>query len=421
MIAEILATGDEIRSGALVDSNSAFIAQSLEGVGVEVMRHSCVGDDPGRMVEIFKEISGRADIAVVTGGLGPTGDDLTAVAVAKASGVELKIDSRALESVENFFRARNRPVSESNKKQALLPDGADCLENPIGTAPGFSFKIGRCLFFFLPGVPFEMRRMMAESVIPRIVCLPGAAKSVRLVRTISTFGLTESATGDSLVGFEDQFPGITIGFRASFPIIQVKLYGAGQDKEELLGRLETGADWVCQKLGHRVISTQGESLEKVVGDLLRMRKATLAVAESCTGGLISNLLTDVAGSSDYFVFSAVTYSNQAKMNVLHVAGEILESHGAVSEQTALEMARGVRHLSAATYAISTTGIAGPTGATTDKPVGTVCIGLATAESTRTRRYHFTYGNRRMNKLIFAAAALDLLRRTLLGLKPEKIK
>jgi len=338
------------------------------------------------------------------------------VAVAKASGVELKIDPRALESVENFFRVRNRPVSESNKKQALLPDGADCLDNPIGTAPGFSLIIGRCLFFFLPGVPFEMRRMLTESVIPQITQLPGAGQSVRTVKTISTFGLTESATGEQLADFGNKFSGVSLGFRASFPIIQVKLYAAGKDKKQLLGQLEAATDWVCQKLGHRVISTGGDSLEKVVGDMLRQRQATLAAAESCTGGLISSLLTDVAGSSDYFIFSAVTYSNQSKIKILSVADETLKKHGAVSEQTAAEMAAGVRQLSGATYGISTTGIAGPTGATADKPVGTVCIGLSSIESTRTRQYHFTYGNRRMNKQIFAAAALDLLRKTLLDIE-----
>ncbi len=419
MIAEILATGDEIRSGALVDSNSAFIAQLLEAAGVEVVHHHCVGDDLQRMVQILKAISQRSDIAVVTGGLGPTGDDLTAAAAAEAAGVALKTDSRALESVEKFFRARNRPISAANKKQALLPEGADCLENPIGTAPGFSLKIGRCLFFFLPGVPFEMRRMLTECVIPRIDRLLGAGRSVRLVKTISTFGLTESATGENLAEFSERFPQMKIGFRANFPIIQVKLYAAGQNEKQLRGQLEAGSEWVCGRLGHRVISTRGDSLEKVVGDLLRRRQATLAVAESCTGGLISNLITDVSGSSDYFVFSAVTYSNQSKMKVLSVAHETLENHGAVSEQTAAEMAQGVRQLSGATYGIATTGIAGPTGATEDKPVGTVCIGLATADGIQTRRYHFTYGNRRMNKQIFAAAALDLLRKTLLNIEARR--
>jgi len=416
MNAEILATGDEIRSGALVDSNSAFIAESLESAGIKVLRHHCVGDDPDFLVEIIKEISTRADIAVVTGGLGPTGDDLTATAAARAAGAALKIDPQALQSVEGFFKARHRSVTASNRKQALLPEGARCLPNPVGTAPGFSLKIGGCHFFFLPGVPFEMQRMMIEQVIVRIRRLPGADKSVRRVRTISTFGLTESATGDRLADFDGRFKGISLGFRASFPIIQVKLYGAGEEEKRLSEQLEAASAWVCEKLGYRVISTAGDPLEKVVGDLLRQRRATLAVAESCTGGLIANLLTDVAGSSDYFLFAAVTYSNQAKTKVLSVSSETLERRGAVSEQTAAEMAMGARRLSGAAFAISTTGIAGPGGATADKPVGTVCIGLCTPEAAFTRRYHFTYGNRRMNKQMFAAAALDLLRKNLLGVE-----
>lgn len=233
MIAEILSTGDEIRSGALIDSNSAHIAQKLEQSGIEVVRHSCVGDDIDTLVSIMREIGNRADIAVVTGGLGPTVDDLSSEAAAKAKGVELVLDSAALKSIEAFFKKRKRLFTSSNKKQAILPKGAKSIYNTVGTAPGFILKIGRCLFFFLPGVPFEMRKMLSVNVLPKIENLQGKNKRLCIVKTISTFGLTESATGEQLADFVSRFPQIKLGLRAKFPEIHVKLYGYGDDKNFL--------------------------------------------------------------------------------------------------------------------------------------------------------------------------------------------
>ena len=238
---------------------------------------------------------------------------------------------------------------------------------------------------------------------------------LRLGKTLSTFGLTESATGDHLNGFGQLFPRIKLGFRVKFPEIEVKLYAHGADEGDLRAQMEEATRWVHRKLGDKVISDTGESMEKVVGNLLGQKKATLALAESCTGGLIADLLTNVPGSSDYFVFSAVTYSNQLKMKILDVAARTLERYGAVSEQTAKEMARGVQQVSGATYGLSVSGIAGPGGATDDKPVGTVCIGLAAADFLHGHRFNFTFDNRWMNKHIFATTALDLLRRKLLGI------
>jgi len=415
MIAEILTTGDEIRSGALVDSNSAYIAQKLEESGIEVARHSCIGDDPAETVSILTEMGQRSDIAVVTGGLGPTDDDLTSAATARAADVVLVLDPQALASVENFFKARSRTLTDSNKKQAMLPAGAQCLNNPVGTAPGFHIKIGQCDFFFLPGVPFEMRRMLTEQVIPRIMKIQGADAGVRLVKTLSTFGLTESVSGDDLDGFDQRFPQIKLGFRTKFPEIQVKFYAHGADEEGLGAELAAATQWVYRKLGDKVFSNTGESMAEVVGGLLRQKNAFLAVAESCTGGLIADLLTNVPGSSDYFVFSAVTYSNQLKMKILDVNVRTIDRYGAVSEQTAKEMARGVQQISGATYGLSVSGIAGPGGATDDKPVGTVCIGLADADSVNGYRFNFTFDNRWMNKRVFATVALDLLRQQLLGI------
>lgn len=416
MIGEILATGDEIRTGALIDSNSAFIAEKLEEAGVQIARHNCVGDDLNEMVAIVKEISRRADLAVVTGGLGPTADDRTAEAAAKANGVPLVTDPSALRSVENFFKTRRRKLTDINRKQARLPEGSECLNNPVGTAPGFELMIEGCSFFFLPGVPHEMRRMLSTSVLPRIFELFGNDRDFNLLKTISTFGLPESLTAERLSGFEGAFDDIQLGLRAKFPEIQIKLYTSGSQQDKLQRRLTAASSWVVEKLGDHIFSDKQESMQAVVGSLLQAKNENLAVAESCTGGLISHLLTEVSGSSDYFLFSGVTYSNQAKQSVLGVSPATLSRHGAVHEQTAVEMAQGARTITGATYGLSTSGIAGPDGGTREKPVGTVCIGLASPQTTA--GFHFTFPNfsRTMNKQLFAMTALDLLRRHLLGIK-----
>ncbi|RPJ16384.1 MAG: CinA family nicotinamide mononucleotide deamidase-related protein [Desulfobacteraceae bacterium] len=413
MIAEILSTGDEVRSGALVDSNSAHIAEVLEEAGLEVTRHSTVGDDRAAISSIIKEIGARADVAVVTGGLGPTTDDLTAEAAAKAAGTKLYEDEKALFSMENFFRNRQRLMNPLNKKQAMLPEGSKCLENSVGSAPGFAVRIENCLFFFLPGVPSEMKKMLSEKVIPEIFALQGGVREYSLIRSISTFGLTEAAVNENLLNVIGDYPGIKLGLRATFPEIHVKLYARGRDEKTVSELLERATESVINKLGKRVLSSKGEPMELVVGNILKTKKATLAVAESCTGGLVSNMLTNVPGSSDYFLFSGVTYSNDSKTKMLGVQQAIIEKYGAVHEETAKEMAVCARRIGGATYGLSTSGIAGPAGGTEEKPVGTICIGIATSEEAKGFRFNFQFGDRLMNKKVFAVTALDLLRKELL--------
>ncbi len=414
MIAEILATGDEIRSGALVDSNSAHISRRLEEAGIVVVRHTCVGDDTDQLIAVMKEIAGRADLCVVTGGLGPTVDDLTAEAAAGAAGVSLSLDETALAAVEAFFKARNREMSASNRKQAMLPAGSDRLDNPVGTAPGFALAIGGCRFFCLPGVPPEMKRMLQEQVMPRLMRLPGAGGGVVKTVTISTFGYPESVAGERVAGFSKRFPALKLGLRAKFPEIQVKIYARSNDPEALEADIAEARQWLLERLGSKTFSTTGKTMQEVVGQLLADAGATIAVAESCTGGLISHWLTNVAGSSVYFRMSAVTYANEAKTAVLGVSPETLQRCGAVHEKTAEEMAEGVRKISGADWGVSTTGIAGPDGGTPEKPVGTVCIGVSSAEKTAARRFVFPFGRRLMNKQAFAMTALDMLRRELVG-------
>lgn len=410
---EILITGNEIRSGAVIDSNSAHIAMKLEEAGFNVVRHTCVGDRVEDIVLILQEIGSRCDAALVTGGLGPTPDDLTAQAAAKAAGVELVLSLPALHMVESYFKVRNRMMPDSNKKQAMLPRGSDPILNPVGTAPGFMLKINRCMFFFLPGVPFEMQSMLSDTVLAQLENLRGSICEFSMVKTISTFGLTESAAAERLSGISGMFPEITLGFRAKFPEIQIKLYGRSRDKDAIHQRIDKMAAEIKDKIRDNVFSEDESPMEAVVGRLLLKKNATLAVAESCTGGLISHLLTNVPGSSGYFLFSGVTYSNEAKKKVLGVSSEVLEHYGAVHEKTAKEMAAGVRRIAESDYGLATSGIAGPDGGTDEKPVGTVCVGLATRQSTFGFRFFFPFNSRWRNKKIFAVKAMDILRRHLI--------
>jgi len=258
-----------------------------------------------------------------------------------------------------------------------------------------------------------MKRMMADAVLPAIKSRFGKDRETVRVKTLSTFGLPESATGEKLSGFESAFPGLKLGLRAKFPEIQVKLYGAGRDEAAVGDLLESAAGWVRERLGSKLFSETGQSMEAAVSDLLRRNGATLAMAESCTGGLIAHKMTNVSGSSDYFLFSGVTYSNEAKMRVLGVSEKTLKQYGAVSEETAREMAVGARQAADATWGIATTGIAGPDGGTPDKPVGTVCIGIAGPDGVKAKRFVLSFPSRGMNKTVFAVTALDGLRRVLI--------
>jgi nicotinamide-nucleotide amidase len=356
LCAEILSTGDEVRTGALVDTNAAWLAEHLEQYGIRVTRHTVVGDHLLEIASLLEEIGHRADLALVTGGLGPTSDDVTAQAAAKALGSDLYLDQQALENVKYFFAKLDRPMEECNQKQAFLPQGAVCLKNDKGSAPGFSVTLGKCRFFFLPGVPFEMKHMFTQSVLPRIEDMFGHAFPKVVVKTLSTFGLFESSLAKKLTSFSSEFPNITLGFRSVFPAIQIKLYAQEARGYDLEQDLKEATHYLHQHLGQVIFSENAQTLQEVVGDLLRQQRATLALAESCTGGLIAHWVTNVPGSSDYFLISGVTYSNQAKINLLGVSQTTLDSYGAVHEQTAREMALGIRRISQATYGLVTTGM-----------------------------------------------------------------
>ncbi len=412
MIAEILSTGDEICSGAVIDSNAAHIAEKLMAMDIEVARHTCVGDDLEALAGVLREICDRADLAVVTGGLGPTKDDLSAEAAARAAATELEPNPRASAYIEGFFEKYGRKASPSEFKQALLPRGAVPILNHMGTAPGFMVIIGRCRCYFLPGIPLEMKAMLEAQVLPEIENTLQPPDLYRRIQTLSVFGLPESHVNERLAGIEASFPGIRYGLLARFPVVYIKLIATGKAPEALGPDLEAAASWVEERFGAYLFSSRGRSMEAEVAQLLFDKKATVAAAESCTGGLVGHLLTNVSGSSDYFRLSAVTYANAAKRDLLGVPAETIDKYGAVHEETARLMAEGVRRIARADYGIATSGIAGPTGGSGEKPVGTVCIGIAGPDGSAGKRFHSPFKERLANKQMFAVMALNVLRKQL---------
>ena len=413
---EILSTGDEVLTGMLVDTNAAFLADQMGSLGFEVIRQITVGDDRAMLEDTFRKLGESADVVLCTGGLGPTVDDLTTEVAAGLLGVGMKLDEQALAFMEGLWKSRGRTMPENNKKQALIPEPATVLPNPIGTAPGFTVKIGRAQFFFMPGVPREMKRMFAEQVVPRVEKLR-PEPTVFQVRLYRSFGLSESGADQALKGLEERHPGVKLGFRAHFPEIQIKLTVKGPDVAAAEARLSAAAAEVKATIGANVFS-DGDQIEAVVGAALERAGATLSTVESCTGGMVAEMITAIAGASAYFDRGFVTYTNQAKHELVGVPQAILDDHGPVSEPCARAMAEGARERARTTYALSVTGLAGPGGGTPDKPVGLVFVGLATPERTLVRKIMWP-GQREQIRGVSAMTALDMLRRELAGIPQEE--
>ncbi|MEW5734001.1 MAG: CinA family nicotinamide mononucleotide deamidase-related protein [Thermodesulfobacteriota bacterium] len=415
IIAHVLATGDELMSGSLADTNSAHIARELLGTGIRPSRFISVGDDLEALTAAILETAANADVAVVTGGLGPTEDDMTSRAAARAAGVSLALDPEALAWIEKLFSMMGRPMGESNRRQAYLPQGAERLDNPYGTAPGFAMTISGCRMFFVPGVPREMKNMLAEQVLPRLRKLFRGLAGAYGKKVISTFGQPEAWVGEQTADIPGLVPGIRVGLRAHFPVIDLVFYANADDESGVASALSRATELARQRFPDIIYSEKGDSLAHSALSLLKEQGCTLAIAESCTGGLISHMITQVPGSSESFLLSCVTYHNEAKQKVLGVSIETLARFGAVSEECAREMAEGVKRISGASYGLSTSGIAGPSGGSPEKPVGTVCIAISGPNGTFGRKLAFNFGDRERNKIIFACAALELLRRSLLGM------
>jgi len=411
MKAEILTIGDELLRGEIVDTNKSFLADRLLGLDIETHFQTSVRDDPPAMIDAFRRAATRSEIALVSGGLGPTRDDLTAAALAEAFGLDLILDEVALERIRSFFRERGREMTENNVSQARFPKGADILPNPLGTAPGFAIAQGTTHFYCMPGVPNEMTRMMDEQVLPRIEATRGNALAIR-ARLLRTFGMGESTLDDELKDIAASGD-VSLGFRTSFPDNYLRPLARAATAEQAEAELDRICDAIRQRLGPLVYGEDQQTLDAVVGQMLAERRMTIAVAESCTGGLIASRITGNPGSSAYFAGGVVAYSNAAKSALLGVPAALLEAHGAVSDPVVRAMAEGVRERFDVDIGVATTGISGPDGGTEDKPVGLVHIALAREGGTYADAFVFRM-DRTRHRLLTSQVALDWVRRTLLG-------
>ncbi|MFH0809590.1 MAG: CinA family nicotinamide mononucleotide deamidase-related protein [Pseudomonadota bacterium] len=406
---EIIAVGSELVSGLVAESNAGVVARGLLDAGLEVAVITCVGDEPSAMEDALRRAVARSAFVVVTGGLGPTDDDLTAQVAAAALGRELIFDPEFLSHVEDYFRGRGLDAGTGMRKLARIPEGAYFLD-PGGRTCGFYLEQEDRLVFFLPGVPSEVGRLVTERLLPLLAEKTCPPQAVVRRRVLKVFGLEEFDIGKLTEGFDHQ--GVAFSYLPVFPGHQLVLTAKGVDAAEAERRLAAVGDAVRGRLGEGVYGEGEDTLAAVVGSLLREAGRTLAVAESCTGGLIGHLITEVAGSSKYFDRGLVTYSNRAKMELLGVPEDVPRSFGAVSAECAAAMASGLRERARSGLALSVTGIAGPGGGSEAKPVGTVWFGLADEQGTRTRVACFE-GGRSEIKTAAAWTALDWLRRRLL--------
>ena len=407
--AVVLSTGDELTTGKVIDTNSSNIADCLFAAGIEVAAVLTVGDRKEKLHWAIRQGCDIADLIIGTGGLGPTADDLTTEVVAEFLGCQLIQDEQVAQSLKRRFKARGIAWTPNNLKQARFPEGSVIVPNPVGTAPGFRVPIGPGKsLIWLSGVPQEMTAMLRETVMPWITQQRGGADQIAAA-TFKIYGLTESKL-DELVKPIKLGSQARLSFRAHYPDLTLRLtVKGGKEAGELLARLR---DQIRAALGSHIYSEGEATLEEIVGQLLLAKQQTLALAESCTGGYISHRITRVAGSSAYHYGGAVTYSNDAKIRFLGVNPATLESHGAVSRETALEMSRGIRERTGAGIGLSVTGIAGPLGGSPEKPVGTVWISIAHDNYHEARLYNF-HGDRERVITGTSQAALHWLRTILL--------
>jgi nicotinamide-nucleotide amidase len=406
LTARILSQGDEIVGGRTLDTNGHWLAGQLSARGVQVIGLAAVADDPASLARLFAEAARDCELVLSSGGLGPTQDDHSAQAAAAAAGVDLEDNEVALAQVRERWRSFRRPMPESNTKQARLPVGCEVLENPSGTAPGFALRLRGARAFFLPGVPTELKAMFALHVSP---WLEGRGLRSPLCRSFNVAAVGESALQDRLADLEVA-AGVRLGFKTWLPYNSILLY-AGPDDVRAMDRT---AERLRAELGIDLVGEGDVTLPDAVGELLKRSGRTLAVAESCTAGGLGHLITRAVGSSAWFRGGVQAYANEVKLELLGVPQAVLEEHGAVSEEAAVAMAEGVRRRIGSEVGLSITGIAGPGGGSGDKPVGTVCLGMAAegAES-RTRTLHFGDRGRELVRTLAAASALEWLLRWLI--------
>lgn len=404
--ASIVSIGNELLSGQTVDTNTTYLSSGLLSIGIPVVSSYTIGDDTDAIVRAFNLAATDADIVLATGGLGPTDDDLTRQGFAKFLGTELQLQNELLDKIQIFFTKRNLQMPERNKIQAYIPAGAKALANPLGTAPGIMAEVKGKLIAALPGVPSEMKQMFAESVLSELQRFAGTQAVV--VRKLKCFGAGESTIAELLGPVCQRGRNPLINCTVEHGVITLHIIAAEEDKDKARQMAEKDEKSLRNKLGELVYGTGEQTLAEVVGEKLARQKMTIAVAESCTGGTLAKLLTDIPGASRYFTHGWVTYSNTAKTGELGVPADLIQKYGAVSEQVAQAMAQGVRKKAQTDFAIGITGIAGPAGGTEQKPAGLVYISVDSHSGCDTKRCRFSH-DRRFIRLRAAQTALNILR------------
>ncbi len=401
---EVLAIGDELLDGRVADTNTLRLAVAIAELGLKIAQRTTVTDDIEVIVREAKAVAARGtSLCVVSGGLGPTRDDVTSEAFARLAGVPMVRDEAQVKRIEERLVRRGRPVTENQRKQADRPKGAEVILNPNGTAPGFAMRYGGCIFLSMPGVPAEFDGIVANDVVEPLKKRAAPIEK----RSLHCFGLTEGEVDARLAPLAERCPAVRVGFRAHMPEIHVSLSAPANKR----AALEEALTFTREQLGESIFTESKEPFAKVVLDALKKRGATLTVAESCTGGLIGDLLTDIPGSSEVFLGGFVAYGNDLKEKALGVPKGLMIDGGVVSEPVVIAMAEGAIAMTGATYALAVSGIAGPGGGSEAKPVGTVCMALVgpNVRESRTMRWPF---DRRRNKVVSAYSALDILRRHL---------
>jgi nicotinamide-nucleotide amidase len=408
--AELLTIGDEILYGQIVDTNSQWMSVQLSNAGIKVIRKTSVGDQESEILTAFAEAEKRADIILITGGLGPTSDDLTKPCLVKYFNCELVMNEEALAEVTEFFKSRGRELTEVNRQQAALPACAEKITNKMGTAPGMWFDRNEKVFVSMPGVPHEMKRMMTDLVIPKLKLK--FQTPVIHHKVIRTVGVGESVLAEKIQDWEKALPShVKLAYLPSLGEVKLRLTSSGDSLAALEAETNALTEKLKGRIGQFIFGYGDDPLEVVIGNTLKNRKLTLAVAESCTGGFLSHLITSVPGSSDYFLGSIIPYAYEIKMRQLGVKPETLEKFGAVSEQTIIEMANLVRAKFNTDIGVATSGIAGPGGATSEKPVGTVWIAYSDKHQTVTKMLQLSK-DRMINIRMASVAVLNLIRLTL---------
>ena len=413
---EIMAIGSELLTPHFPDTNSLYLTERMNDLGMEISYKTIVGDDWDELVLCIQQTISRANIVFAIGGLGPTRDDITREAFASVLQKKLIFHEELLRKIEERFKRRRLSMPPVNKKQSYIIEGSEVLENKNGTAPGLWFDTGEKKIILLPGPPHELKPMFEASVWPRLKSLK---KGHSIRRVLKITGLAESKIENLISDLYPEDPHLRITTLAYPGQIEIHITGQSEDSQvQAKERVQKSEKSIIERLKENVFSTSGEELEEVVGELLKLNRKTLATAESCTGGLLGHRITNVPGSSNYFMLSAVVYSNEAKIILLDVSPELLEKHGAVSPQIAQAMAEGVRKKSQSSYGLSITGIAGPAGGTVEKPVGLVYIALDWGEESEVSKNLFL-GNRETIKFQSSQKALDMIRRQLLKTKKGK--